>query len=505
MPPPQPERADRTDKAEKAAEAYKRQALRCLNGLLAKLGIRVTLTSELQITFDIIQQLACVYFRVPAIPSGSARPGGAAPSPEQSMLNYITHKLGIATEHISAKGLHENNVFDCLLLLEIVYTLLKSDDMPHFPQMTEEIATAILQQQQDAATRDLMEVQAEYMEREERRKDARGILGAREILDAYADRKSGPAPPSVPRMQRKRGAATGGGSAGGGAAGTSASGTGAPDDGEAAGDSQRSQRPQTRDASGRGNSRGGARPVTASGSSGASGSGSAAARAGRQQAEIEELVDTLYDNYLRDWVDTLHPVDPRNPGDKLTAAARARDQKRVKGKLYRLVGNVMREIHRKETEMYSRLQQRINEALKRATAIERENRRLEEQARRDEAERLRHEEWKTQVALETRRANEQQMRKERDEEAARIAKINRESNLREDKSRQSRREDELFDKIAAALQRESDRRLRFAVENFDLSDGEIDQIVVSRLREYAAAERVVTDGGDEPASARVRH
>lgn len=213
------------------------------------------------------------------------------------------------------------------------------------------------------------------------------------------------------------------------------------------------------------------------------------------------MVDELYDEYLREWVDGLHPPDSRGPRDKKAQDARDHDQKRIKGKLYRLVNNVMMEIRRKEIELDARLKLRAAKASARAAELERMNLRLEAEARQDEAKRLHYEQWKTKVALETRRANEQQMRKERAEEAARIAKINRESDIRDRRAQQLRREDELFEKIAKALQRESDRRLGQAVEAFDLSDGELEDILIGRIREYAGAEQVVTGGMDAAGSA----
>lgn len=171
-----------------SVEAYKAQALSCINILLRKLGIKNMLSDTSQITFEVINQLALVYFKLDRFPTPQSLTSSMRPyAKEISLLAYIESKLGITTNHISPQGLREHQLFDCVLLLEIVYTLIKSDDMPNYPMMSEAVATKLLKMQMDIKSRDLMERQAEYMEQQKKCEDPKGILSAKQILDRYAE------------------------------------------------------------------------------------------------------------------------------------------------------------------------------------------------------------------------------------------------------------------------------------------------------------------------------
>lgn len=174
-----------------SVDAYKAQALSCINILLRKLGIKNVLSDTSQITFEVINQLALVYFKLDRFPTPQSLTSSMrAYAKEISLLSYIESKLGITTNHISPKGLREHQLFDCVLLLEIVYTLIKSEDMPNYPMMSEAVATKLLKMQMEMESRDLMERQAEYMEQQKKYEDPKGILSAKQILDRYAEADS---------------------------------------------------------------------------------------------------------------------------------------------------------------------------------------------------------------------------------------------------------------------------------------------------------------------------
>lgn len=478
-----------------SAEQYERQALVCINTLLSRLGIKVLLTDPSQVTFDIIHQLACVYFKVEQIPASPA-PGGAGPRAsgrEVSLLHYIQTKLGIATSHISPKGLQESQIFDCMLLLEIVYTMLKGDDMPGFPIMTEKVATEILSFQSVNNPKDLMELQADWIESHERKTaDPRGILSAKQILDRYSNARPQQQPSQLLLQQQQQQQGATPQSARTGAAQVFSAPrpvSGSMHQSQTQGHASTPQ-PQS------------ARSASAS----ASASFAAPARMLSEEHlknEVCEMVDMYYDKFLRDYVREFFPQKPRRLGGAAGAGAGTGtgmasdvnfEKERIKARLHRLIQTVMQGIHRKEVDYYYKLEARIRDALNKALAVERENLRLEARWKRDELAEKERKERIVKEALEQRLANERQIQAERRQREDAARRINRLAASKEGRAFRMQQENLLFERIARALEQDSGARLKNAVNNFELCDKDIDRIVVERLREYAGAERGIVSG-----------
>ncbi|ESU37873.1 Hypothetical protein DHA2_4018 [Giardia duodenalis] len=544
-----------------SVDSYKAQALSCINILLRKLGIKNILSDTSQITFEVVNQLALVYFKLDRFPTPQSLTSSMrAYAKEVSLLSYIESKLGITTNHISPKGLKEHQLFDCVLLLEIVYTLIKSEDMPSYPMMSEAVATKLLKMQMELESRDLMERQAEYMEQQKKYEDPKGILSAKQILDRYAEADSHQA--SI------------------GPIGVGASGNlnGSLLITDSVNPPQRSSQNQSVSSSYLGDSsspiRGNkgvnqstpniehrsppyrtmalSRPSTSSNtpsratiSAHQKGSRKSVVDQEALNQEVREMVDLYYDKYLRNFVVALAdrsvsantraaaysgaspsksmspyrsttsrsrqlrtpvtpgtgsgrgasrtprtPTEPRSLTQQKTIQF---EEERMKIKLHKMIYKVMQEIHQQEVSYYYKLEGRIAQTLKRALAVERENLRLEAKWKRDELNEQLRQERILKEALATKKANDLALMKEAEEAKQFRLKINKMVTNSEARNWKRSREDEIFKSIESALRREAGARIKTAVDNFELCDEDIDRIVVERLRQYAGAERDVTN------------
>ncbi|TNJ27757.1 hypothetical protein GMRT_10107 [Giardia muris] len=497
------------------ADAYKAQVLSCMNVLLAKLNIREQVSDASQITFTIIHELALVYFKLERFPE--APHAGRAPhlyDREEALLGYVEAKLKITTGHISPKGLHENQLFDCIMLFEIIYTLIKSDDMPSYPTMPESVAIQLLKAQTEQASQNLMARQADYLA-EQHAEDPRGILSAQMLLQKYGDPSTsstlgGGSEPSLGRIEAQSGR-PGTGEANmrktGGTKGTAAQ--------------EASQRPT------------GARypslsrPTTTSSASPTRPTArKAVADPDVFNQEVRDMVNFYYERYLRPFVDDLearkayveeaslpensprrrrsplpsrsYTAGPRSPTRGVrsgsdTSLLKSRpiqsEEERLKIRLNKIIHRVLQEIHQQEVSYYYKLENRITQTLKKALAVERENLRLEAQWRRDILSEQARRERIVSEGIATKRANDLALLREAEAERQRYMKINKLSLESNDRSVRRAQEDQLFERIERALKREAGVRIKAAVDNFELCDNDIDRIVVERLRQYAGAER----------------
>ena len=184
------------------------------------------------------------------------------------------------------------------------------------------------------------------------------------------------------------------------------------------------------------------------------------------------------------------PTEPRSLTQQKTIQF---EEERMKIKLHKMIYKVMQEIHQQEVSYYYKLEGRIAQTLKRALAVERENLRLEAKWKRDELNEQLRQERILKEALATKKANDLALMKEAEEAKQFRLKINKMVTNSEARNWKRSREDEIFKSIESALRREAGARIKTAVDNFELCDEDIDRIVVERLRQYAGAERDVTN------------